>query len=910
MKRLRRVGGFLLPYTLLFALLFGASFAPFFVQGNSFIWEGDGWAQHYKALIYFGRWLRDIARGLLYQHQLIIPQWSFHIGLGSDIITTLHYYVVGDPLNLLAVFVPTRYTWVLYHGLIVLRFYLAGLAFAAYCSCMGQKNRFALLAGSFVYVFCGFALRAGITHPYFMNPMIYLPLLLVGVERVLRRNRPGLFLVMVFVCSVSNFYFLYMLAILAALYTVFRLFMLCDAAHIREAFFTYLKLIGYAGIGALMSAVLLLPVLLRFFTDSRVGTGYAYAAVYPLAYYREVLTSFVSYHRVGAWTWLGYSSVALLALFLLFTRRKQNTALKLGFVLLTLFVLLPAFGHMFNGFSYVANRWTWGYSLLVAYILVKMWDELLHLRAKDMLRLLALLVVYSVACLGLYQSEQNSAGPALLIALLVLLMLALLHRVAPGRGVQSAILVAVMLTVTVNGLIGNGPVGSDYASRFIPYTEMYPRLDQTEGNAIRDAAGKDKAFFRYSAPSNGFASNATLYNGMYSTQYYWSLSNPNLAELSEQLGLTSGLNYRTAGFYSRTAMEELASVKYFVTKKHRKVPYGYGKVGDYAKGDQIYTVYRNKTPLPLGYTYSGYLTQEKFDSMNAVQRQEALLQGVLLEREPEGYAQAQPNLSSQRMDYEIAGMSNNVTMEGNAFVVREQDGERKGTVKLTFQGLEHSETYLSFVELYCRGADGDDTHSRYLKDNDGAAFGIVVRGKTREGAKVKQRIHYYSPEFNWYNDRHNYAVNMGYHDEAMHSITIKLPKPGVYRFDQLAIFCQPMKNYTEQVEELRQDTLEQVHLETNQVSGTISLEQPKLLCLSIPYAAGWTAYVDGQETELLRANTMYMALPLTAGQHTVRLEYHTPRLLEGFVISCVGFVALVVLLLTRKILAGRRKRNA
>mgnify|MGYP002225045529 CR=1 FL=1 len=51
------------------------------------------------------------------EHKLELPMWDMNIGYGSDILTTLHYYVIGDPLTLLSVFVPADKTEVLYEVL-------------------------------------------------------------------------------------------------------------------------------------------------------------------------------------------------------------------------------------------------------------------------------------------------------------------------------------------------------------------------------------------------------------------------------------------------------------------------------------------------------------------------------------------------------------------------------------------------------------------------------------------------------------------------------------------------------------------------------------------------------------------------------------------------------------------------
>ena len=70
-----------------------------------------------------------------------VPTWDFSIGYGADIITTLSYYGLGDPLDLLAAFVPGRWTEQLLEGLIVLRLYLAGLAFMACVAHPGRADR-------------------------------------------------------------------------------------------------------------------------------------------------------------------------------------------------------------------------------------------------------------------------------------------------------------------------------------------------------------------------------------------------------------------------------------------------------------------------------------------------------------------------------------------------------------------------------------------------------------------------------------------------------------------------------------------------------------------------------------------------------------------------------------------------
>ena len=78
---------------------------------------------------------------------------------------------------------------------------------------------------------------------------------------------------------------------------------------------------------------------------------------------------------------------------------------------------------------------------------------------------------------------------------------------------------------------------------------------------------------------------------------------------------------------------------------------------------------------------------------------------------------------------------------------------------------------------------------------------------------------------------------------------------------------------------------------SSRVEGTVEAAQDGWVFLAVPYEAGWSAYVDGRETELLQADVGFMALAVDQGTHTVSLQYRTPYLNEGIFISCLGAAA-------------------
>ena len=199
-----------MTYSVLFIVLAFCCFSWFIVSGKSLIWQIDGWNQHFKALVYYAQYLRRIIRTLLFEHQLVIPEWDFNIGEGGDILTALHYYVIGDPIAMLSVFVPTRVMHYFFSASCVLRLYLSGIAFSMLCFGTGLRDRYGIMAGALTYSFCMWGLTNAARHPYFLNPMIYFPLIILGIEKIIKK-KPYLFIIMVTISAVSNFYFFYMI---------------------------------------------------------------------------------------------------------------------------------------------------------------------------------------------------------------------------------------------------------------------------------------------------------------------------------------------------------------------------------------------------------------------------------------------------------------------------------------------------------------------------------------------------------------------------------------------------------------------------------------------------------------------------------------------------------------------------
>ncbi|WP_171020695.1 YfhO family protein, partial [Anaerofustis stercorihominis] len=347
-------------YSILFTVISLFVFFTFIYQGKSFVWENDGYVQHYSSAMFFGNYVRDIIKNLIFNHELIIPMWDLTIGTGLDIFTTLNYYAFGDPLSIFYIFTPEKYTAYMYSFLVILRLYLSGLFFILFCFNFKQKKIPSIL-GALGYVFCGYALFASIRHPFFVNPMIYLPLILLGIEHVLKGKRPYLFILMIVISAISNFYFLYMLTIAAVLYAFVRvLYLYKDRGLFWKNFWYYLlKFVIYYIIAILLSSILFSPILIAFFNSSRAsGQLSSLNIFYDITYYINFIQNMFNVNVVGSWTYIGFNILTVLCLLLIFKdKSKKGLYLRNILIILLVALMFPLFGYIMNGFSYVSNRW-------------------------------------------------------------------------------------------------------------------------------------------------------------------------------------------------------------------------------------------------------------------------------------------------------------------------------------------------------------------------------------------------------------------------------------------------------------------------------------------------------------------------------------------------------------------------
>ena len=870
---------FYLIYTLLFLGVAAAVYAPFFSVGKSMVWRNDGLYQHYNAFAYLGVYFRKIIRTLLTEHRLVFPMWEFGLGYGEDILTTLSYYAFGDPLNVVSIFTPVKYADVAYSALVPVRVYLAGLAFCAYCRKMDCK-RFSSLCGAFMYSFSGFVLYAGVRHPYFVNPMIYMPLIFLGVEKIFRRESSRFYVGMIFISTLSNYYFFYMLALLTVVYALVR-YPFQEGRSLKGGILTCLKLGILALLGMGMAACVFVPVVVSFLGNARSNSAHEISAFFNEAYYKKFLGGMISNIEPGAWVHIGLASAVMLGIGVLFLKRKKDTWLKVWFAVLTGLLMSPIVGYLFNGFGYVSHRWCFGYCFACAFIFARTMPDLFTLTRKQKCVLLGEMALFIYLCRywGENQKENVTWQCILLVIALVWVLLGpwimKLFR-KHSAGLKKRILQAGMFGFIAAGILLNSFDLYDSSKR--DYINKFPEMGQSyKIIAETDAAAwdliEDDSFYRI---DNNKPRYYFVASGQSTTSEYWSLVSPYLSEYMQLNSSYATIPYAVVGLRSRAFLLPFASAAYFVDSHttDKAVPYGYELMGETEdfEGNTV-SLYKTENALPLGYTCDQYISREDYEAMTLAQRQQAMLQGAVVETDDVekvvALKEAEPEFTEIPLEYEIVGTTN-VDAEDGKFLVNEANA----SVELAIRCPADCELYVEFCGLSLEGS--------------GSAEISVSCGEFASSAT------HYTGKVAYAHDREDYFLHLYYSEEERTSVTITFDKTGIYSFDSLSVIAQPMEGFEERVAAMKEDVLENTVISENRITGDISLAEEKLLCFSVPYSKGWKIFVDGEEAELLQTNIMYLGVLLSAGEHSIELRYTTPFLYPGIAISVICFLVFIV----------------
>jgi uncharacterized membrane protein YfhO len=288
-------------------------------------------------------------RNMLLNGQSILFSWAKCFG--TSFIGLFAYYL-SSPLSLLILLFPEDSIVEALMAINILKIGLSGLSFSIFLRYLYKRNNITIVIFSVFYALMSY------TVAYSMNLMwldgvIWLPIIIIGVERLLRNNRPVLFIISLTVMFISNYYISYSIGLFSFIYFIYRYFISYRYSFLKEkpSLKAFIKDIikkafvfaGSAAVSAGCAAWLLLPAFFNLMQGKIGGANYN-----PDQFFNFKFTEFFSSLLVGSYDsitnaglpkiFCGMLTIILLGLF--FTSKNISRMEKAFSAVIIMFMIL------------------------------------------------------------------------------------------------------------------------------------------------------------------------------------------------------------------------------------------------------------------------------------------------------------------------------------------------------------------------------------------------------------------------------------------------------------------------------------------------------------------------------------------------------------------------------------------
>ena len=896
-------------YTVCFAVVFALIFLFYIRAGKSFIQYGDGYRQGYFWMIEFKGMIDDLFAGNG------IDFWNWNAGLGRPgRISSLF-----DPFSWLTLLFVDSHPELGYTISIAAQMYLSGIAFIL-AARKFTVDRLPLVLGALTYVFSSWVLNTALVQGNFIQNLILFPLLVLGVEWIYDKRSPILFSLVVGYYLIKMPYFAYMAAIVIVIYIFFRYFARAEEKGIKP----FLKMMGtfifYGVLGIMISMVILISSFYSL-TGASSGSGVKETGMlFSEHYYNNLVPQLVGTGAVeGNYMYLGMAAVIIL-LFVCSIRRFsiKNTPLIMG-LLSIVCLMFPVFNKMFNGFSYPTGRW---YFMMIFFVVLTAMEHLMQMkrRGKADLFLMILAFCCMAACVYL-KYFPNDLGPGnifdtvtsvnifatginLLAALAVIIIFCIWKNESFRIG-NNAVTVLLIITMGATALMWT-PVETKKMRTFLKDGQIGFKLSQSVQRAGDDIDDDD--FYRVDQVSgisvNKLLSkyaNETLWWKTRSVYTYDSRIPSNLLYYNKLLGNNQNYVERITLFSNdnRAGLDLMTGVKYFlgtdIVKNNQMDQYGGYGFGYYAEKDGV-SILKSKYSIGIGTGFDSYITQEEFEKLGRLEREQALLQAAVISGKEPSETAGMTEMKASDIDTDISDVPYTVICGPGAAM---EKGKISITQKNAVITLHPSvpvtgQMMLSFDNLLKSNNQGFASGPFELECKAGNVRKLLMNKLGNQGI----------------GDIEDYDVNLDYVEGYNGDINLTFRSAGEYTFDRIYISAMGMDNYDTYAKERQTEKFDLTRFEPDLVEGDIKAESDEILYLSIPANMGWSAYVDGSKTHIIRdLNYAFTGVHIPEGEHTVTLKYSYPGMEKGLIISFAGLILLMLFSFLRW-MKFRRERKA
>ena len=872
--RYRYLGlAFLLPMFTMWLIYIAMGTFPF---GDSSVLVLDLNGQY----VYYFEQLREIVLGegsFLY---------CFGRSLGGEFMGIFAYYL-ASPFSFLVCLFPKGLITEALLVMFLLKTGLCGLTFGIFLDYKTKKeklNRTTVIIFSEIYALTAYAVVQQ-HNTMWIDNLIFLPLIVMGIERMIKYGRFRLFAISLTLAVMSNFYIGYMMCIF-----VFFYFFVCYAtmdpeernpmgeqSHFGKSL---ARMGGWSALVLMMSCVILWSAYyaLTFGKTTFSNPTWTFDSKFDiLDLISKLFIGSYDTVRPEGLPFIYCGSLVLILLPLYFVIKKIPFREKLMVGIMVIFFSLSftvsAVDLVWHGFQR-PNWLNYRYSFMLCFFMIfAAYRAFLYLKEID-IKTVILDVAFWVMVLVVLQkldtyewiSDYGTVwlSFAFFAAYLILLRFHINSKLP--EGVALAVASIVVLESFVGGLMNLLALGDDvvYSSR-TSYRSFVDRV-QPIVDMIQD---DDDSFYRMEKTFHR-KTNDSLALGFRGLSNSTSTLNADTIAFLANMGMAAKSHW-TKYLGGTPVLDSLLGLKYIVIEEGENISPLYEKKYEYdhrAEGKLPMEAYYNPYALPIAFGVNGSLLTYHFE-------------------EGEGGARKQNDSPIESMN-EIVGRMAGMDKDAKIFVPIKIDNssyeyctlgfttghqaytndanEQKGRVKYVFTATENAEVYCFFPSDYVRKCDLYLNGSKISTYYDNETYRVFDLGFYKKDEVVKVELRMTD------NDK----------------LYIKNIDTFFYYLDENA-FRDAFATLSESKFEIESYTEDSFYGKINVEAGD------ELIFTSIPYDEGWVVKLDGKKVELVEVLDALIGFEATPGSHTLTMEYRPACVMYGSIISAVGVVIFVSL---------------
>ena len=801
--------------------------------------------------------------------------YSWSRTLGGEFLGIFAYYL-ASPFSLIVCLFPASLITEALLLMFMLKAGACGFTMALYLRTAYPGRKVVTVAFSTLYALSSYAVVQA-HNTMWIDELIFLPLLVLGIERLIQEKKFLLYTVSLAYCALSNFYIGYMVCIFTFFYFFYYYFAKSGGENNPTGERCHLlrslgRMLLFSTVALLIAAAVICPayVSLAFGKNEFSTPDYTLTSKFDLFdLFARLFPASYDTVRPNGLPFIYCGVLTALTVPAFFASRKIGGREKVaagGLICVFIFsFVMSSVDIVWHGLQ-KPNWLNYRYSFMLIFVLtVLAYRAFSELRDMD-IRVIGCTAAAYILLLAVSQKLGydwfDGILGVMLSVLLILVWLGVICAMRSRRAIWGSsvlLILAVCGELLFAGIYTEDRMNSDVS--FTSRTSYRSFIDcvKPSANMIKEynaeKYGKDD-FYRtektvFRKTNDGMAL------GIYGISSSSSLLNRSVVSELGKLGIGSASNW-TRYYGGNPVFDSLFSIRYLICENDSDAPL-YDRVTSDSEHDLA--GYENPYALPLCFGVNeDILGCKSDDENNPFARMNAMLTAMLGEDETvEVWKPLDATAESDRLT-----VSHTVATDTAPRHAKYTPTDENANARLTFTlsgAGEDRPIYAYFPSSYQRKAsvyiDGERTGAYF----DGESYSILPLGMHGTGEEL--------------------------------TVALKPEDSAMYIQDDTDYFWYLDRTLFESVmTRLGRSGLDITHFSDTHIEGSVNAAQgDRVMFTSIPYDEGWRVYIDGERADLLETSDFLLAFELPEGQHTVELRYLPNCVIIGTALSAVGIAS-------------------